>query len=88
MSNDKTMRMLRRLPRQKGLVASEPQPRRSTRHMSGLRIDISVLLPRQESRPTRHDLQGIYTKGIDIDLPDGVDDVLGCVETLQPMTPH
>ena len=77
-----------RLPRQKVLVASEPELRRSTRHMLGLCIDISTLLPRRESRPTRHNLQGIYTEGIDVDLPDGIDDVLGCIETLQPMTPH
>ena len=88
MSNGKTVRMLRRLPRQKVLVASEPQPRRSTRHIIGLCVDISTLLPRREYRPTRHDLHGVYTNGIGIDLPDGIDDVPGCVEALQPMTSH
>ena len=58
-----TIGMHRRLPRQKVLVASEPQPRRSNKHISGLCININTLLFSRVSRPesrTRHDLQGIY----------------------------
>ncbi len=80
--------MLRRLPQQKVLVASEPKPRHSTRHILGLCVDINTLLPSRVSRLTRHDLQGIDAKGIRIDLPDSIDDVPGLVETLQPMTLH
>ena len=69
-------------------MANEPEPRRSTRHISGLYINISTLLPNRLSRRTRNDLQGIYTKGIRIDLRDAIDCVLRCVETLQPMTPR
>jgi hypothetical protein len=83
------MKMLRRrLPRQKVLVASEPLPRHSTRRISGLCVNISTLLLSRVSRLTRHDLYGIYTKGIRVDLRDAIDGVPGCVETLQPVTLH
>ena len=80
--------MLWRLPQQKVSVASEPRLRRSTRHILGLWIKISTLLPSRGSRPTCHNMHGIYTKGIEIDLSDGIDDVLGCVKTLEPVMPH
>ena len=88
MSNGGKLQPLQHLPRQKVLAAIEPEPRRSTRHISGLYINISTLLLKRLSRRTRHDLQGIYAKGIRVDLRDAIDCVLGCVETLQPMTPH
>ena len=52
------------------------------------RINISTLLLSRVSKRTRHDLHGIYAKGIRIDLPDAIDGVLRRVETLQPMTPR
>ena len=79
------MREFWHLPHQKVLVANEPRPRRSTRHKLDLFIEISTLLPSRVSRPTCHNLHGIYTKGIDIDLSDGIDDVPRCVKTLEPV---
>ncbi len=35
---------------------------------------------------TRQNLKGIYAEGIGVDLPNGVNNVPGLVETLQPST--
>jgi hypothetical protein len=66
-------------------VASEKQPHRSTKRKSVLNKEISSP-PVIKTRPevTRQNLQGVYAKRIEINLPNGVNDMPRLIETFEP----
>jgi hypothetical protein len=67
-------------------VASETQLRRSTKHKPRLdEIQVGLAVIKIRLWLTRHDLYGIYPEGISIYLPNGINNVLGLVETLEPV---
>lgn len=65
-------------------MASETQLHRSTKNKSRL-DDIGLAVIKIRLRLTCHDLYGIYAEGISIDLPNGINNVPGLVETLEPV---
>lgn len=74
------MILLRKIP----LVASETQLRRSTKHKPRL-DEVGLAVIKIRLRLTCHDLYGIYAEGISVYLPNGINNVPGLVETLEPV---
>lgn len=66
------------------LVASEKQLHRSTKRKSVLNMEIRPPVIKIRLELTRHNLQGIYTERIGINLPNGVNDVPRLVEAFEP----
>jgi hypothetical protein len=66
------------------LAASEIQLHHSTMRKLVLNKEISPAVIMIRLGLTRQNLQGIYTEGIGVNLPNGVNNVPGLIEALEP----
>jgi len=73
------------LPQKIVLVASGKQLHRSTKRKPVLNEEISPPVIKIRLELTCQNLQGIYAERICVNLPDGVNDVPGLVETFEPV---
>lgn len=65
-------------------MASEKQPHRSTKHKPVLDKEISPPVFKIRLELTHQNLQGIYAQRIGINLPNGVNNMPGLIETFEP----